>query len=144
MLNDPMRVTMHHRKDWKFAVSAGLALLIIVITLDLFLYSLVSSFVTHGLLEFLEIVLTSFLFFDILLNLNEAKNKYSFIQRNLLRIIAVFPFALFFRALWLLELEALMSPILLGEWLPGFTNFQKVIKLERSMNFVNRVREFAL
>ena len=87
--------------------------------------------------------MSGFLFIDILLNLNEARNKYSFLKRNAVRILVIFPFAFVFRILWVLELEYLMSPVIFGEWLPGLMNLQKMLKLERtSLHLAAWGREF--
>ncbi|HLC68810.1 MAG TPA: hypothetical protein VJH24_03130 [Candidatus Bilamarchaeaceae archaeon] len=135
-----MRIPMHHRHEWKLALRIAFPLLIFTILLDLFFHP---AFIARETLETLEILLSGFLFIDILLNLNEARNKYSFLKRNAVRILVIFPFAFVFRILWVLELEYLMSPVIFGEWLPGLMNLQKMLKLERtSLHLAAWGREF--
>jgi hypothetical protein len=136
-----MRPPIHHRREWKRALQIATPILVFVILIDLFAHNvlLVSEFLLHAI-EVIEFGLMMFLLVDILLNLNEAKNRYSFIKRNILRIIMVLPFALVFRALWIIELEHLISPVIFGEWMAGFSTFQKAMKLEKGLDIFDRIQ----
>ncbi len=130
----------NYKKQWNKAVELSMPLLILTVLFDFFLSGIISNPGIHFAIGFIEVVCSTFIFIDLAMGVLRTKNKYSYLKKNFVRIIAVFPFAMLFRVLWVFQLEAIMPAVVFGAWLPNFGSFQKLLKLEHISALAERFR----
>jgi len=87
-------------------------------------------------IETLEILLSCILIVDLIILYLESRSKYQFLKRNWLKIIAVFPFGLIFRALRILQIEQLIPMFASTGW------FSEAIMVERVAQFSKGIKLF--
>lgn len=104
-------------KWWSTFTNACLALLILLVLLEIFLYSEIYSMGLEGALETIELVLSLVLLSDITISLVKAKDRVEFLKKNAIRIIAVLPWGFIFSSLSFLRLNELplLSEMAAGE-----------------------------
>lgn len=91
---------------WKAFINACLAVLIILIMGEFIYPDYFHHEIGEEKLEIAELVLSLVLLTDIAISFVKASDKKTFLKKNMLRIIAVFPWTALFRGLALLRIEA--------------------------------------
>jgi RNAse (barnase) inhibitor barstar len=91
---------------YKVFINACLAVLIILILGEFIYPDYIHHEVGEENLEIIELVLSLILLTDIAISFVKAADKKTFLKKNMLRIIAVFPWGFVFRGLALLRIEA--------------------------------------
>jgi hypothetical protein len=103
---------------WKTFINLCLAALILLILGDFFAPDYLHHEIGEEALEAAELVLSLILLTDITISFVKAADKKAFLRKNMLKIIAVFPWGALFRGLALLRIEAelpILSELLLAE-----------------------------
>ncbi len=95
----------HPTQEWKRLVKITLLLFVSLTVLELFFHSQLEPF--ENFIKIIEVTATIILITDLVFWYRKAKSGYDFVTRNWIKIIAVFPFAFFFRALSILRVESM-------------------------------------
>ncbi len=91
---------------WKVFINACLAILLILIMGEFIYPDYFHHEIGEENLEIIELVFSLILLTDIAVSFVKAADKKTFLKKNMLRIIAVFPWGFVFRGLALLRIEA--------------------------------------
>ena len=95
----------HPTQEWKRLVKITLLLFISLSLIGFLFYDHLKPY--ENLIKIIEVTATFILITDLVFWYRKAKSGYDFVSRNWIKIIAVFPFAFFFRALSILRVEAM-------------------------------------
>ena len=91
---------------WNLFTNAALALLILMIIGDLLLPEMMETYIGRENMEVAELIFSLIILTDITISFVKAADKKTFLKKNIVKIIAVFPWGAFFRGLALLRIEA--------------------------------------
>ena len=87
-------------------------------------------------------MLTVVLATDLILWYAEARNKYNFIRRNLVKIVAIFPFMLVFRGLQFLRLQEIFAVAFSSEAIAEILAIEKLLRFEKVVHMIGKATEF--
>jgi len=139
-------IRFHHTKKWKKIINISIVLILAILILEMLFHSTIESINVvinlSDVLWSLDIIVTLILALDIILWYNEAKNKYNFVRRNIVKIIAVFPFMLVFRGLQILRIEEVFAFAFSGETIKEILTFERVLRFEKGIKIVSKATEF--
>lgn len=136
-----MKIRFHHTKEWRLFVNIVLVMLVVSLMLELFIPEIIEQYIASESMEIFDISFTMVLASDLCLWYAEAKDKYNFIRRNWLRIIAVFPFMLTFRAVQVFRLEQTFVAAFSSEIVADLVVAEKLLKFEKGIKFVSKATE---
>ena len=135
-----MRITFHHTKEWKQIVGGSLILLLSFLFIEMLFHKSLSEQILKTI-DIFDILFTTVLAIDLILWYNEAKNKYNFIRRNWIKIIAVFPFMLVFRGIQFLRLEQFVGFAFSGEIIKDILSIERLLKYEKGVKLISKATE---
>ncbi len=93
-------------KHWKLFINLCLILLILLVLGDFLIPEFMEYELGRELIEIVELFLSLILLMDISISFVKAKDRKTFLKKNFIRIIAVFPWGFVFKGFALLRLEA--------------------------------------
>jgi len=131
-----MRPAFQHSNEWRLITKGALVLLLGFVLVEMLMYSFLEEIHLLETIETLEILLSCILIVDLIILYLESRSKYQFLKRNWLKIIAVFPFGLIFRALRILQIEQLIPMFASTGW------FSEAIMVERVAQFSKGIKLF--
>jgi hypothetical protein len=91
---------------WRAFINLCLALLISLILLEFIFPEALGHYVGAENLEVIELLLSLVILTDLAISFVKAEDKKTFLKKNFIKIIAVFPWGVAFRGLALLRIEA--------------------------------------
>ena len=129
-----MVTPIYERTKWKYLVDAISIIMLVSVTTELVFGQVIERFISSFVMDATEFIFVTVLIFDLGLRFIDAKNRYSFIRSNSLKIIAVLPFTLFFKVARLIQIQK-VAMMRTGEWFLGVITWDEFILLMKSRLF---------
>ncbi|MFH2106621.1 MAG: hypothetical protein ABII22_05125 [Candidatus Micrarchaeota archaeon] len=126
----------NHTREWKLGVRLALAILIVSALLEIFLHEQMEGYVR--VIFVTELGATVILLTDVILGYQEARNKYKYMKKNWIKIVAAIPFAVFFRGASLMRIqyalpglsfEAMATMEFLPKWMQTAAKVDELMKI---------------
>lgn len=137
-----MHIRFHHKKRWRLFVDVVLGLLILLLLSEILFHDQIVEIIPTSTIEMLELLFTGILALDLTLWYLEARNKYNFVRRNWIRIIAIFPFVPVFRFAQILRLEQLFAFAFSSEMVMDVLATERLLKFEKGIKAITKASEF--
>ncbi|MCK4319239.1 hypothetical protein KAW38_01570 [Candidatus Micrarchaeota archaeon] len=133
-----MRSKLHHNKIWKVFVSICFWSLILVMGLEILSHEMNWELLPQMSFDILDFGLGTIVLFDIWLGYKEAADKWKYLRKNIIKIVAVFPLGVFFK---FLRFERVVELIPLLSELPVLEGFFGAEKGVRSLAKLKEILE---